>query len=149
MSVVSCFHKFFQTISQNLSKQITQISKSKHVRLRFHRLRKLKNKVWQILRFYNFFQIQNCILGLLLCSFFQIQVMGNFFFLITFYFLFGLKNDEDSELPSSKATPPPRSSSKRSRAAEFHNLSEKVQYFLPFKKIIFNFFCFLFSDFEF
>ncbi|GAU39920.1 hypothetical protein TSUD_05120 [Trifolium subterraneum] len=35
------------------------------------------------------------------------------------------QNDEASELPSSKATPPPRSSSKRSRAAEFHNLSEK------------------------
>ncbi|CAK8569501.1 unnamed protein product [Lathyrus sativus] len=35
------------------------------------------------------------------------------------------QNDEASELPSSKATPPSRSSSKRSRAAEFHNLSEK------------------------
>ncbi|CAI8606487.1 unnamed protein product [Vicia faba] len=35
------------------------------------------------------------------------------------------QNDDASELPSSKATPPSRSSSKRSRAAEFHNLSEK------------------------
>ncbi|XP_058722229.1 transcription factor ALC-like [Vicia villosa] len=35
------------------------------------------------------------------------------------------QNDEASELPSSKATLPSRSSSKRSRAAEFHNLSEK------------------------
>jgi hypothetical protein len=43
-----------------------------------------------------------------------------------------LKNDEASELPSSKATPPPRSCSKRSRAAEFHNLSEKVLIFFFF-----------------
>jgi len=64
--------------------------------------------------------------------------MGDF--LITFFF-FGLKNDEGSELPSPKAAPPPRSSSKRSRAAEFHNLSEKVQYILPLKrKILFTFF---------
>ncbi|KAJ1436746.1 Myc-type, basic helix-loop-helix [Sesbania bispinosa] len=34
-------------------------------------------------------------------------------------------NAETSELPS-KSAPPPRSSSKRSRAAEFHNLSEKT-----------------------
>ncbi|KAI5401515.1 hypothetical protein KIW84_066113 [Lathyrus oleraceus] len=34
-------------------------------------------------------------------------------------------NDEALELPSSKAIPPSRSSSKKSRAAEFHNLSEK------------------------
>ncbi|RYR55758.1 hypothetical protein Ahy_A06g030934 [Arachis hypogaea] len=34
------------------------------------------------------------------------------------------KNGETSELPSRHA-PPPRTSSKRSRAAEFHNLSEK------------------------
>lgn len=47
-------------------------------------------------------------------------------------FFFGLKNAEASELPSSKGTSPPRSSSKRGRAAEFHNLSEKVPFFLPF-----------------
>ncbi|KAE9588412.1 putative transcription factor bHLH family [Lupinus albus] len=35
------------------------------------------------------------------------------------------KNGEASELPSSKPVPPSRTSSKRSRAAEFHNLSEK------------------------
>ncbi|XP_027189239.1 putative transcription factor bHLH056 isoform X4 [Cicer arietinum] len=35
------------------------------------------------------------------------------------------QNAEASELPSSKGTSPPRSSSKRGRAAEFHNLSEK------------------------
>lgn len=62
--------------------------------------------------------------------------MGDYFdnFFYSFLFVFGLKNDEGSELPSSKAAPPPRSSSKRSRAAEFHNLSEKVQKKITLKK---------------
>ncbi|KAK7291110.1 hypothetical protein RIF29_06003 [Crotalaria pallida] len=37
-----------------------------------------------------------------------------------------VENGESSELPSPKPVPPPRTSSKRSRAAEFHNLSEKT-----------------------
>ncbi|CAL0323787.1 unnamed protein product [Lupinus luteus] len=40
-------------------------------------------------------------------------------------FTSSLENGEPSELPSSKSFPPSRTSSKRSRAAEFHNLSEK------------------------
>ncbi|XP_019436950.1 PREDICTED: transcription factor ALC-like isoform X2 [Lupinus angustifolius] len=40
-------------------------------------------------------------------------------------FTSSLENGEALELPSSKPFPPSRTSSKRSRAAEFHNLSEK------------------------
>jgi len=46
-----------------------------------------------------------------------------------------------------KPVPPPRSSSKRSRAAEFHNLSEKVLLFFNFTRN-FSFFFAVIHDFD-
>jgi len=48
---------------------------------------------------------------------------------------------------ATRPVPPPRSSSKRSRAAEFHNLSEKVLLFFNFMRN-FSFFFVVIDDFD-
>lgn len=60
--------------------------------------------------------------------------------ILVFFFFFGWswKGPEASEMPSNSA--PPRNSSKRSRAAEIHNLSEKVGYLMLEITLFFTFY---------